>query len=70
MSINLGHHDVEIRRQFGSDSARLVNSQDPENGKLIYISKASRGLSCGLICQHCKAALEHILFNPVHILRL
>ncbi|RWB39793.1 MAG: hypothetical protein EOQ46_26545 [Mesorhizobium sp.] len=57
MSINQGHHDAEIRRQFGSDSARLVYGRDPENGKLIYISKASRGLSCGLICPHCKEAL-------------
>ncbi|MER9307624.1 hypothetical protein [Mesorhizobium sp. M0496] len=57
MSINQGHDDAEIRRQFGSDSARLVYGRDPENGKLIYISKASRGLACGLICPHCKAAL-------------
>ncbi|RWP01372.1 MAG: hypothetical protein EOQ98_06700 [Mesorhizobium sp.] len=57
MSINQGPHDAEIRRQFGSDSARLVYGRDPENGKLIYISKASRGLPCGLICPHCKEAL-------------
>lgn len=57
MSINQGHDDAEIRRQFGGDSARLVYGRDPENGKLIYIARASRGLSCGLICPHCKAAL-------------
>ncbi|PTE06576.1 hypothetical protein [Mesorhizobium helmanticense] len=57
MSINQGHDDAEIRRQFGSDSARLVYGRDPENGKLFHISMASRGLACGLICPHCKAAL-------------
>ncbi|AZO68024.1 hypothetical protein [Mesorhizobium sp. M6A.T.Cr.TU.016.01.1.1] len=57
MSINQGHDDAEIRRQFGSDSARLVYGRDPECGKLVYIGRASRGLSCGLICPHCKVAL-------------
>lgn len=57
MSINQGHDDAEIRRQFGSDSARLVYGRDPESGKLVYISKAVRGLACGLTCPHCKAAL-------------
>jgi hypothetical protein len=57
MSIHQGHDDPEIRLQFGNDSARLVYGQDPENRKLFHIANARRGLACGLICPHCKAAL-------------
>lgn len=57
MSINQGHDDLEIRRHFGSDSARLVYGRNPETGKLYHISRASRGLACGLVCPHCNAAL-------------
>lgn len=52
-----GHDDPEIRRQFGSESARLVYGRDPDTGKLVYISKARRGKACGLICPHCEASL-------------
>lgn len=57
MSINQGHDDPEIRRQFGSDSARLVYGRNPHDGRLIYISKALRGAACGLVCPHCEAPL-------------
>lgn len=57
MSIHQGHNDPEIRGQFGNDSARLVYGWDTEIGKLFHISEARRGLACGLICPHCKAAL-------------
>lgn len=57
MSIHQGHDDPEIRRQFGNDSVRLVYGWDTEIGKLVHISKARRGLACGLICPHCKGVL-------------
>lgn len=55
MSIYQGHD--EIRREFGSDSARLVYGRNSETGRLLHISVASRGLACGLVCPHCSSAL-------------
>lgn len=57
MSIHHGHDDPEIRRQYGNENARLVYGWDPEKAKLFHISKARRGLACGLVFPHCKAAL-------------
>lgn len=57
MSIEHGQHDLDIRRQFGSDSARLVYGRNSETGRLFHISTVSRGLACGLVCPHCNATL-------------